>query len=454
MYFEPQNPAGGQGRSRVRRIVSAIALMILATAMLMAQPDLAGATVSPTPPSRTPSLASHGVPLSGAGVGAQDVQAADVLGGGTLSDAVGDETFASQSDITSLGVSYRTNSIGLNLQTVVMVNPGTDYYYTHGQAFVAFEIMVANGTVYDAVGAATPGGALTGLVNRLTSGGPVMTCRIPFSFSPTEGYILALSPACIGGVSAHIAVRALTYYGQTSSPNDAAPDASFTNWIAPQPALPYWPGRDVARGVALVQGFIPSGGYVLDEFGGLHPYSPLGVLTPAAEHGAPYWPGFAIARGVAMIPGTGGGYVLDGYGGLHPFGTGASPAPPATHGGGYWRGWDIARGVAILPNGTGGYVVDAYGGLHGFAIGNKPMPPAVKGPYWATKLARGVAATPDGGLYVLDAFGGLHPIGTSPAYGGPYWSGRDLARGVSYGIFMGSGVVVDAYGGLHSFTGP
>ncbi|HEY0408682.1 MAG TPA: hypothetical protein VGE42_00285, partial [Candidatus Dormibacteraeota bacterium] len=60
-----------------------------------------------------------------------------------------------------------------------------------------------------------------------------------------------------------------------------------------------------------------------------------------------------------------GGYVLDGWGGVHPFGA-APPLATTT----YWRGWDIARGLAVLPGGGGGYVVDGWGGFH--PIGTAP----------------------------------------------------------------------------------
>ena len=53
-------------------------------------------------------------------------------------------------------------------------------------------------------------------------------------------------------------------------------------------------------------------------------------------------------RGVSIMPDGTGGYVLDGFGGLHPFAIGNHPLPPATSAG-YWNGWDIARGTALVP---------------------------------------------------------------------------------------------------------
>jgi hypothetical protein len=59
------------------------------------------------------------------------------------------------------------------------------------------------------------------------------------------------------------------------------------------------------------------------------------------------------------------GYVLDGYGGLHPFWAAGSTAIGAPTPTGYWPGWNIARDIALSSNGSG-YVVDGYGGIHPF----------------------------------------------------------------------------------------
>jgi hypothetical protein len=68
-----------------------------------------------------------------------------------------------------------------------------------------------------------------------------------------------------------------------------------------------------------------------------------------------YWSGWDIARAVAMRPDGRGGYLLDGYGGLHPFG-----GAPRLHNPHYGRG-DRARGLVLLGTGSTGYVVDADG---------------------------------------------------------------------------------------------
>ncbi len=215
-----------------------------------------------------------------------------------------------------------------------------------------------------------------------------------------------------------------------------------TGALAP-PAItvpgPYWPGQDVVRGIASVQ----SAGFVVDDWGGIHPYvSGTGVTVPPI-HGGPYWPGQDVVRGIALMPGGTGGYVLDDWGGLHPFAVGTGAAPPQPLGGPYWAGIDAARGATILPDGTGGYVVDSWGGLHPFVIpGQGHVMPAqpTNGPYWVGQnVVRGVAADAEGnGGYVVDDWGGIHPFsiprtpGPVPApSAGPYWPGLDAVRGIS-----------------------
>ena len=76
--------------------------------------------------------------------------------------------------------------------------------------------------------------------------------------------------------------------------------------------------------------------------------------TPPPTAGGPYWPGWDIARGAAVLPNGTGGYILDAFGALHPFSIGAGPLPPAVVDGPYWLGQDIAQGLAIRPDGSGG----------------------------------------------------------------------------------------------------
>jgi hypothetical protein len=158
-----------------------------------------------------------------------------------------------------------------------------------------------------------------------------------------------------------------------------------------------------------------SGGYVLDGWGGLHPFG-LNGKNPPATAGASYWTGWDIARGITILPDGSGGYVNDGWGGLHPFGIGAHAAPPVPSGGPYWPGVDIARGVAAPywdgANAVGGYTTDGWGAAHPFGtVQGEAVPVPVGTPYWpGWSIARGGVAFPAGGGFVLDGFGGLHPF--------------------------------------------
>ncbi len=234
---------------------------------------------------------------------------------------------------------------------------------------------------------------------------------------------------------------------------------------------PYWPGLDFARGVAMrADG---RGGYVLDAFGGLHPFGAVGYDTPTAPSGGPYWPGWDIARGVVLLPNDTGGYVLDGFGGLHPFTLGNAPPTPAPDGAPYWPGWDIARGVTIVPLGLsghiqfGGYVGDGLGFLHPFSIGAQPLPPrqidGFPAQYYGFAV-RGTAAVGYVGGVWLDSSGFL--LSWSNGNGRPGHTDRplpiwprpaDVARGVSAAVPLGAisetrAVTVDKYGGLHAYV--
>src|SRR5205823_4685465 len=74
-----------------------------------------------------------------------------------------------------------------------------------------------------------------------------------------------------------------------------------------------------------------SGGYVLDAFGGLHPWAVSGHALPVSMAGYGYWTGRNIARDVWLAPdstaGSVHGYVLDAYGGFHPFWSPGASAP-------------------------------------------------------------------------------------------------------------------------------
>jgi hypothetical protein len=98
--------------------------------------------------------------------------------------------------------------------------------------------------------------------------------------------------------------------------------------------------------------------------------------APARAVDGPYWPGRDIARDIALTPDGARGYLLDAFGGIHRFTTPGHALPPTPNHTSYWPGWDIARGIAVLPDGTGGYVVDAFGGAHPFGVGTHAPPPA------------------------------------------------------------------------------
>jgi len=200
----------------------------------------------------------------------------------------------------------------------------------------------------------------------------------------------------------------------------------------------YWAGWDVARDFA----FMPdgSGGFVLDAFGGLHPFHVNGSTTALAAQGTPYWAGKDLARRVVIFADGTGGYILDAWGGVHPFGINAPSPVPASKmvGSGYWAGWDIARDMVLIP-GDGnhaGYVLDGWGGLHPFhpSSDGSTMPPAITTAYWAGQdVARCAILLPGSATagYTLDLAGGLHPFGGAPAVPSfPYWAGTGLAKAV------------------------
>ena len=93
-------------------------------------------------------------------------------------------------------------------------------------------------------------------------------------------------------------------------------------------------------------------------------------------------------RGFAIDPDspTPAGYVLDGWGGIHPFGS-----APSVASGGYWKGWDIARSIAMVAGPSpAGYVLDGFGGLHPF--GGAPAVTVTR--YWGYDTGREVAIAP------------------------------------------------------------
>nr|MDQ6884288.1 hypothetical protein [Candidatus Dormibacteraeota bacterium] len=90
------------------------------------------------------------------------------------------------------------------------------------------------------------------------------------------------------------------------------------------------------------------GGYVLDGWGGVHPFG-----SAPAVSGTAFWPNWDIARGIVSWTGAPaqqpGGWTVDGWGGVHAFGS-----APAVVSHGYWPNWDIVRGFSSSGGGSGG----------------------------------------------------------------------------------------------------
>jgi len=123
-------------------------------------------------------------------------------------------------------------------------------------------------------------------------------------------------------------------------------------------------------------------------------------------------------------------------------------------------GWNfnIARVMRANPNGKGAIIMDGYGGMHGFKLGKSGAVPKIggNGPYWnGWDIAKDFVITDwsKGSGYVLDAWGGIHSFGGAPATsGGPYWQGKDLARKIVVRSDQKGGYVLDAWGGIHPFA--
>ncbi|HEX4776922.1 MAG TPA: metallophosphoesterase [Acidimicrobiia bacterium] len=211
-------------------------------------------------------------------------------------------------------------------------------------------------------------------------------------------------------------------------------------------AAPYWPGLDVARGVALRHN--GAGGYVLDLDGYLHPYGGAPALLPS--HAAR---GSGFASNLSLVGTDAGGAVVDRAAGVYGFG---APPPVRTCDETDARFGIPTRGIAVDPNWTSGTLrgatLDAWGGLHLFCT--SPPITSTGAPYWpGWDIARGIALTPGGrGGLLLDGWGGVHAFGNAHVTSTTaYWPGWDIARGIAIDG-NGHGVVVDGWGGLHSFT--
>lgn len=245
----------------------------------------------------------------------------------------------------------------------------------------------------------------------------------------------------------------------------------------------------IARGLVMLPDL--TGGYVLDGWGGVHGFNtslapdlsvpPPTLTADGATAPVDYFPGNDIARGLLLDASTTRtsvkGYWLDGYGALHRFSSFGVTAAAVSEGPS-WPGWDIARGAVMMPadpsgNSPGGYILDGYGGIHRFVLGDE-RPPKLShdNPYWSGwDIARGITLRVDGGApkggYIVDGWGGVHrfalgatPVSSVPRMvGGPSWPGWDIARGItirrddpdtsSENEADSGAYVLDGYGGLH-----
>jgi hypothetical protein len=233
---------------------------------------------------------------------------------------------------------------------------------------------------------------------------------------------------------------------------------------------PYWPGWDIATGVALLHDGTGRG-YVLDGFGGIHPF---GSPTPPAMIPTKYVQGQVVAHNMALEGNDLKGAVINTHATPYPFGqSGQFPDQYGTCDKSYIYNVPT-RGISLDPTPTGptanppnaynvnGATIDAFGGIHPFCRPAMTETINVQGaPYWPNwKIVRGIALLPGGtGGFTLDGWGGVHPFGNAtidtppntywgPSFGHKAW---DIARSIAIDGH-GNGVVLDGWGGLHPFT--
>ena len=223
----------------------------------------------------------------------------------------------------------------------------------------------SKGLVLDGYGGLHPYGAEAGATNFPYYPGFDIARDFVFNAAGTGGYELdgygGIHPFAVGG--------------------GALPPAAAN--------YPYFAGNDVAKKIVLLAS--GTGGYVLDAYGGIHPWAVGGNPLPAAIAGYGYWAGNNFARDIWLDPAatttSASGYVLDLYGGFHPFWAAGTAVPAAIANYPYWAGRDLARGLWFLPSATPsavtGYVLDAYGGIHPLASGGQTLPnPISVYAYW------------------------------------------------------------------------
>jgi lysozyme len=270
----------------------------------------------------------------------------------------------------------------------------------------------------------------------------------------TDGYHSGWPPqveasTTISSAATHSITAFTSMYG-------ARGDGTLVPGSSPPTGIAHAFGWNIIRGLSLNPGGL--GGVELDGWGGLQAFGDTVSVNQSA-----YWPNWDIATGISVGPGNE-GYVLDGWGGVHPFSVNGAPLPAApTSLGGYWPGWKIARAVATFADGTGGVVLDGWGGVHPFTVAGDSQAAATPGVtgYWPNwDIARSIVLLPGSTYthysgYVLDGWGGIHPFGGAPPLStGAYWAGWDIATSIV--LLPGSsiaGYVLDGWGGLHQFGG-
>jgi len=184
-----------------------------------------------------------------------------------------------------------------------------------------------------------------------------------------------------------------------SSADPSSPTYSLTA-PAPPPALE---GHVAPLGPAQ-----PSGGVLLEADGTLVPFGGVKLDT----HGAPSWQGQDVARALVVRSDGAGGWVLDEWGGVHAFGV----APPIASG--FTSKDDSARALVVLGDQRSGYVLDRDGAVHSFGSA-----PSLSSSWAGQGAARGfdvhlAGGTVDGG-WILDGFGGMHTLGAAGDIGSP-----------------------------------
>lgn len=322
-------------------------------------------------------------------------------------DPVGDTTDP-HADITNFSIAYG-GSIVVQLHVVAGTNPTADQ-------FVALWGLDTNGDGQADFVALSNGGQAE--VDHNDDNGTKACDAIP-GWDGGGTYTAVFAPSCIGS-PANLSFQSATAYfpnpqDTSTFAGDTAPNGSFVGPVSPPRS-------------------VNTAGIVVDDWGGLHAYHEGSGTLPTFA-GGPYWPGQDVARGVAAIPGQG-GVEVDDWGGLHTFSINGSPVPGAPQGGPYWPGQNVARGVAVLSDGSGGYVVDDWGALHPFSLGGGTPPAAPNNvSYWPGQdVVRGVAVVgssqnPSG--WTLDSWGGIHPFGSAPALDATLWGPGLVFRGLS-----------------------